>query len=182
MNKEPSFNEINDTYFATQLKKEKLEADINTILLILNSSSYTDKEKEMLLEMLSLIRTTTPEERVNYEEKAYHLKDKKLTQKEMLIYELNVLYKKVGNKKFDFDNVEDLESLAEIKRIAYLISRKASSKLEINYIKKQLTYLQIKYGLTPRFYSIFQEVIAEVITSIEKEQNKEEELIPNKRI
>lgn len=113
---------------------------------IISSDELTPEQKKkyyMLIEKLQKMDCVPPK---NYEDKSYHFRGKELSDRERIIYELNRLlkFKKLDSPSF--------------KKMAYQ-AYYAKTKENYIYLKKKITKLQLKNGISPSFYSVFESLI-----------------------
>ena len=139
---------------------------IEYIKTILDSENISNEDKLKYLKMIQKIRKMSYNDSLMYEKKSYRLGGKSLSNKDMIKYELNSL-----NDEYKLNSLPDLE----IRKIAYLLNKSCSSE-DIDRIKKRITELQLKSGISPRFYSVFESILEDLI-----EKEKENKLTKEKR-
>lgn len=142
---------------------------IHLVEQIIQSKKLTQEEKKkylMLIEKLQKMTNLTPQ---LYEKKAYQFKDKYLTEKERIIYELNRLTK--------YKSIQLNPS--SIKRLAYQLSR-SNTKDNYTDLKKKITKLQLDNNISPSFYSVFEKLVEEETKPSMQETINEEEKVVKK--
>lgn len=139
---------------------------IDYLKMILDSDNISEEDKLKYLKMIQKIRLMNYNDTLMFEKKSYKVGDKYLNDKDMIKYELNYL-----NDDLKLSSLSDVE----VRKIAYLLSKSTSSD-DLDGIKKKITELQLKYGISPRFYSVFESVLEDVIA-----KEREKKLTDNNR-
>lgn len=140
---------------------------------ILTDKSISETMKSLYLSMLEITSITDEEEREEIEDEYYcFFENKKTKEKDKINLEINNMYNKI--LKLDFDKsilkdytINDLE--ADLFAISYDLSTPIS-KTKIYKLKADVTKMQCQLGIPPKFLTVYQDVLKEVLQTKETER------------
>lgn len=144
-----------------------IERYVELVERIISSDELTSDQKRNYYMMLEKLQKMERESPKNYEDKSYCYRGKKLSEHDRILYELNRLLK-----------YKNLDSTS-FKKMAYQLSYAKTLDSYI-YLKKKITKLQLKNGVSPSFYSIFESLIEEETKPSKKVKPYEENKVIKK--
>ena len=129
--------------------------------LFLSDEEMSNVKKSSFIKLLETCRVMNSDEEASlFENKYYRLGNKFLNDKEKIDYELN-----------------DIHELTEVRRLAFDATSIKKNKELIKEIKKQITLMQCELGVSPKFVSVFKDVLEDEKKRIYNDSVKSEKKV-----
>ena len=138
--------------------------------LFLSDEEMSNVKKSSFIKLLETCRVMNSDEEASlFENKYYRLGNKFLNDKEKIDYELNDIMKVLSD--------DDIHELTEVRRLAFDATSIKKNKELIKEIKKQITLMQCELGVSPKFVSVFKDVLEDEKKRIYNDSVKSEKKV-----